>query len=88
MATTKIKPQTKSDKVIALLGRAKGASLDEICEASNWQPHSARTFMTGLRKKGFELAREQRADKGQPIASPRDHRVRTHPHERSGKPVV
>ncbi|MFT5329979.1 MAG: DNA-binding IclR family transcriptional regulator [Parasphingorhabdus sp.] len=64
MATTKIKPQTKSDKVIALLGRAKGASLDEICEASNWQPHSARTFMTGLRKKGFVLAREQRGDGG------------------------
>ena len=64
MATTQAKPQTKSDKVIALLGRAKGASLDEICAATNWQPHSIRAFLTGLRKKGFVLAREQGADEG------------------------
>jgi len=62
MPTTKSKPQTKSDKVIALLGRAKGASLDEICKATSWQPHSARAFLTGLRKKGLVLAREQGAE--------------------------
>lgn len=59
MLTTK--PQTKSDKVIALLGRPKGASLDEICKATSWQPHSARAFLTGLRKKGLVLVREQDA---------------------------
>jgi len=64
MATAKAKPQTKSDIVIALLDRAKGASLDEICKATNWQPHSARAFLTGLRKKGLVLAREQGADEG------------------------
>lgn len=64
MATAKSKPQTKSDTVIALLDRAKGATLDEICKATAWQPHSARAFLTGLRKKGLELVREQRADEG------------------------
>lgn len=64
MLTTKTKPQTKSDTVIALLDRAKGATLNEICKATNWQPHSARAFLTGLRKKGFELAREQRSEEG------------------------
>ena len=64
MPTTKPKPQTKSDRVIALLGRPKGASLDEICKATSWQPHSARAFLTGLRKKGLVLAREQGADEG------------------------
>ena len=64
MPTTKTKPQTKSEKVIALLGRAKGASLDEICKATNWQHHSARAFLTGLRKKGLVLAREQGTDEG------------------------
>ncbi len=64
MPNTKAKPQTKSDKVIALLGRAKGASLDEICKATNWQPHSARAFLTGLRKKGLVLVREQDAGEG------------------------
>lgn len=62
MPTTK--PQTKSDKVIALLSRAKGASLHEICNATSWQPHSARAFLTGLRKKGLVIAREQGADEG------------------------
>jgi transcription initiation factor IIE alpha subunit len=64
MPITKPKPQTKSDKVIALLDRAKGATLDEICKATAWQTHSVRAFMTGLRQKGFELVREQRADEG------------------------
>jgi DNA-binding IclR family transcriptional regulator len=64
MPITKAKPQTKSDAVIALLDRAKGATLDEICKATNWQPHSARAFMTGLRKRGFVFAREQRAEEG------------------------
>ncbi|MEQ8743711.1 DUF3489 domain-containing protein [Parasphingorhabdus sp.] len=64
MATAKVKPETKSDKVIALLGRAKGASLDEICQATTWQPHSARAFLTGLRKKGLVLVREQGVDEG------------------------
>jgi len=62
MPTTKL--QTKSDKVIALLSRAKGASLDEICNATSWQPHSARAFLTGLRKKGLVLVREQDAGEG------------------------
>ena len=64
MPTTTTKSQTKSDTVIALLDRAKGATLDEICKATNWQPHSTRAFLTGLRKKGFELAREQRGEEG------------------------
>lgn len=64
MPNTKTKPQTKSYTVIALLDRAKGAKLDEICKATNWQPHSARAFLTGLRKKGFVLTREQRGDEG------------------------
>jgi len=64
MPNTNTKPQTKSDTVTALLGRAKGATLDEICTATNWQPHSARAFLTGLRKKGFALAREQQGEEG------------------------
>ncbi len=64
MSSTKLKPQTKSAKVITLLSRAKGATLDEICKATNWQQHSVRAFLTGLRKKGYVLAREQRGEDG------------------------
>lgn len=54
------KGPTKAFAVEKLLTRAKGASLTEITEATGWQPHSARAFMTGLRKKGHELVRECR----------------------------
>ncbi|WP_422344511.1 DUF3489 domain-containing protein [Parasphingorhabdus sp.] len=62
--SSKTKPQTKSAKVIAQLSRTKGTTLDEICKITNWRQHSVRAFLTGLRKKGFMLAREQRGDDG------------------------
>jgi predicted ArsR family transcriptional regulator len=59
MPTTKIKTKTKSATVIALLTRGTGATLNEIGKATQWQTHSIRAFLTGLRKKGFVLTREQ-----------------------------
>tara|TARA_R110002049_G_scaffold203009_1_gene373502 strand:+ start:790 stop:999 length:210 start_codon:yes stop_codon:yes gene_type:complete len=50
--------------VVALLNRGKGASIDEICKATKWQKHSTRAFLTGLRKKGYVITREQRGDDG------------------------
>ena len=60
----KSKPLTKSSKVITLLARTKGANVDEICKATNWKQHSVRAFLTGLRKKGFVIEREQHEGKG------------------------
>ena len=42
---------TKTDAVIALLSRPKGASLDEMMKATGWQAHSVRGFMAGTVKK-------------------------------------
>ncbi|WP_108812238.1 DUF3489 domain-containing protein [Sphingorhabdus sp. Alg231-15] len=64
MSKVKTKPQSKSDRVKQLLARAKGASIEEISEATQWQAHSVRSFLTGLRKRGFILVREQRGDEG------------------------
>ncbi len=64
MPTKKPKDQSKSAIVIALLNRGKGASIDEICKATKWQKHSTRAFLTGLRKKGLVIIREQRGDEG------------------------
>jgi hypothetical protein len=64
MPTIKPKDQSKSAAVIALLSRGKGASVDEICRATKWQKHSTRAFLTGLRKKGLIIIREQRGDEG------------------------
>ena len=51
---------SKSDSVTKLLRRAKGATIAEMQEATSWQPHSVRAFLSGLRKKGSAVAKEQR----------------------------
>lgn len=59
-------PQTAKPTKIAivtrLLSRPRGASLGDITSATGWQAHSIRSFLTGLRKKGLALEREQRRD--------------------------
>ena len=57
-----LRPKTKAGMVEDLLIRDKGASLGELCQATGWQPHSARAFLTGLRKKGKALERAKRED--------------------------
>lgn len=53
---------SKSAVVTKLLSRPRGASLGDINNVTGWQAHSIRAFLTGLRKKGIVLAREQRRD--------------------------
>lgn len=53
---------TKARLVIDLLGRDDGASLPELCDATDWQPHTCRAFLTGLRKKAEVLERAKRCD--------------------------
>lgn len=50
----------KSDVVKKLLRRGKGATLAELQDATSWQPHSVRAFLSGLRKKGEVLVKEER----------------------------
>lgn len=51
---------SKSDTVIELLLRTKGATPLELSAATGWQPHSVRAFLSGLRKKGRSIGREPR----------------------------
>jgi hypothetical protein len=44
----------KKAEVIAMMKRAKGATLDEIMEATGWQKHSVRGFVSILGSKGGE----------------------------------
>lgn len=52
------KPKTeganKKAEVIALMKRAKGATLADIMEATGWQAHTVRGFVSILGKKGGE----------------------------------
>jgi hypothetical protein len=59
---------TKIANVIALLQRDQGATLDELIAATNWLPHTARAALTGLRKRGYILERQARAEGGNSYA--------------------
>ena len=48
-------PTTKSQQVIDLLSREGGATLKDMSTSVRWQPHSTRSFMTGLKKKGHVI---------------------------------
>lgn len=50
--SAKSEPTTKNQQVIDLLSREGGATLEEMSTLAGWQPHSTRSFMTGLKKKG------------------------------------
>lgn len=54
--------QSKSEIVQRLLSRKSGATAEEIGVETFWQPHSVRAYLTGLRKKGMTIAREERRD--------------------------
>ena len=53
---------TKLAEVVELLQRDRGATIDELIDATGWLPHTTRAALTGLRKRGFALAIE-RTDK-------------------------
>jgi hypothetical protein len=45
--------------VIELLGRADGATIIDLTEATGWLPHTTRAALTGLRKRGYAVIRER-----------------------------
>lgn len=55
---------TKTAMIIRLLRRQKGASIAELIEATDWQAHSVRGFLSGTvkTKLGHELSRKAGKD--------------------------
>jgi hypothetical protein len=45
--------------VIEHLQRADGATIVDLSEATGWLPHTTRAALTGLRKRGYAVIREQ-----------------------------
>ncbi len=66
---------TKSQVLIALLKRPKGASIPELAKAAKWQVHSVRGFLSGTLKKKQGLAvastREEGKDRRYRLMEPR-----------------
>src|ERR1700751_4585689 len=50
------KRPSKQDKVIAMLRRPEGATVDEIASAMGWQRHTVRGLFSGTLKKKLGLA--------------------------------
>ena len=54
---------TKQERVLTLLSRPEGASIEEMMQATDWQQHSVRGFLAGTVKKklGFSLTTSRAA---------------------------
>lgn len=52
--------ETKIGKIMVLLQRGQGATLDEMVTATSCLPHTTRAVLTGLRKKGHTIDRDKR----------------------------
>lgn len=50
---------TKHQQIVDLLSREPGATLEEMSVLTNWQTHSTRAFLTGLKERGYEVASEK-----------------------------
>lgn len=51
------RPEKKSARLLALLQRAEGASVEDLSNELGWQQHTTRAALTGLRKKGHEISK-------------------------------
>ena len=58
------KRRTKKDTVLALLRQPTGATLDELMNATGWQAHSVRGFLSGTisKKMGLKVDSNKRPD--------------------------
>jgi|APSaa5957512535_1039671.scaffolds.fasta_scaffold430468_2 hypothetical protein len=48
---------TKPAQILRLIRRQTGASMAQLQKATNWQPHSIRAALSGLRKSGHQIER-------------------------------
>ena len=54
-------PFTKTETIRKLLARKGGATITQLQAATDWQPHSLRAALSGLRKKGAAITRSTNA---------------------------
>jgi Protein of unknown function (DUF3489) len=62
--TEGVRGGSKTSAILELLHRAKGATLADIMEATSWQAHSVRGFISGTlgKKMGLTVKSEKRED--------------------------
>ena len=53
------KRTTKAGQIVTMLTSARGATIDELIAATGWLPHTTRSALTGLKKKGHIVTSEK-----------------------------
>lgn len=51
------KAPRKTSRILSMLQREEGTTLEQMVEATGWLPHTTRAALTGLRKKGHAIVR-------------------------------
>jgi hypothetical protein len=54
-SSDRIKPDSKQDRIVALLQRPEGATLEALVRETEWQKHSVRGFLAGTVRKKLKL---------------------------------
>jgi len=52
-------PTSKTARVVTLLTRDDGATLQQLIDATGWLPHTTRAALTGLKKKGYAISSDK-----------------------------
>ena len=59
-----VKRTTKKDQLIKLLGSKAGADIRTLSDKLEWQHHTTRAAVSGLRKAGYEVSNERSVKDG------------------------
>ena len=54
-----VRPGSKQALLVKELSRAAGATIPYLAGVLGWQPHTVRAALTGLRRRGYAVAREK-----------------------------
>lgn len=71
--TKAARPGSQAAKILELLQRPNGASLQELTKATGWQPHSMRGFLSGTVRQKMALALSSRKNED----GERTYRIKT-----------